>query len=328
VQGRHEFIAEGIVVHNSWKSGREAWDNASLGNRLGRPHSILTGTPRPLPWLKEIEAMPGTVVRTGSTYENIGNLAPQFIALILGRYEGTRLGAQELHARYLEDVEGALWRLMVIEATRFAHWSRDNPWGAVVEQATLDARLALGLGAWSPEKGERRPWTTWVGVDPPGETAECGIVAGTAPLRGKAGRDHAVVLDDMSVAGAPEVWGARVVECFRKWNADGIVVEANQGGDMCRATIHAVDSSVPVEKIRAKESKADRAEPISALYSRGWVHHYGHLAALENQMTTWVPEESKSPDRLDAMVHLVTKLLSPTNLKQASVGNPLTVQRR
>lgn len=312
----------------SWKTGSEAWDNAMMGNRLGRdPRSILTGTPRPLAWLRDIEAKSGTVVSTGSTYENITNLAETFIELVLGRYEGTRLGQQELHALYMDDVEGALWRMAVIEATRLLKWNPASPWSSLVTGITEASRAALGLGAFSLNKGDlSRSWETWVGVDPPGETAECGIVIGMAPKGGKAGRDHAVILDDMSTAGSPEVWGSRVVEAVRKHNAMGAIVESNQGGDMVRSTIHAVDPDVRVEKVRAAVSKSDRAEPVSVLYAKGWVHHWGHLAALESQMTTWVPEESKgkSPDRLDALVHLVTALLRPQSLKsgKASVHVP------
>ena len=306
----------------SWRHGEATWDNAMLGNRLGRPHSILSGTPRPLPWLRKIEERPGTRLSTGSTYENVGNLAKQFIALILERYEGTRLGAQELHARYLEDVEGALWRMAVLEATRFLKWDGTNPWASLTANITPESRTLLNLGPWVISPGERRRWVTWVGVDPPGETAECGIIVGTAPEQGKGGRDHAVILDDMSIAGPPEVWGPRVVEAIRKWDALGAVVETNQGGDMCRATIHNVDPSVKVVKVRAKDSKTDRAEPVSALYGRGWVHHYGHFAKLEEQQTTWVQAEDKSPDRLDGLVHLVTHLLTPINVGTATLHRP------
>lgn len=306
----------------SWKTGSEAWDNAMLSNRIGDPHAILTGTPRPLPWLQEIEAAAGTVVSTGSTYENIGNLAPKFIALIIARYENTRLGLQELHALYLEDVEGALWRMITIEASRFMVWSQAAPWASLDLAVTLDTRLALGLGQYVRDQKDRRPWEIWVGVDPPGETAECGIIVGTAPVNGRAGFDHAVILDDMTVDGPPEVWGARVVEAVHKYAANGVVVEANQGGDMTRATIHAVDPSVHVQKIRAKESKTDRAEPVAALYSKGWVHHHGVLSTLESQQTTWVQSEQKSPDRLDALVHLVNKLLRPINVGRNKVHSP------
>lgn len=297
----------------SWKYGKEAWDNAMLGLRVGLPHWLLTGTPRPLEWLRKLEDQQGVVVRTGSTYENMGNLAATFIEMVLAQYENTRLGIQELHAKYLDDVEGALWRLVTVELSRFAHFDTSRPWASLMELLTLEHRIQMGVGQFKPERGERRPWHTWVGVDPPGETAECGIIVGTAPIRAKAGRDHAVILADCTVSGPPEVWGKAVVEAVHAYGCDGVVVESNQGGDMTRSTIHAADPNVRVEKVRAVDSKSDRAEPVSMLYSKDWIHHDGVLARLENQMTTWVPSESpKSPDRLDALVHLVTHLLHPT----------------
>ena len=119
-----------------------------------------------------------------------------------------------------------------------------------------------------------------------------------------------------------------VVDAVKRYKAVGCVVETNQGGDMTRSTIHAADPNVHVEKIRAQVSKADRAEPVSMLYPKGWVHHLGSLAKLETQMTTWVPDESKSPDRLDAMVHLVTKLLDPQPVGRATVSSPARAARR
>ena len=314
----------------SWRYGKESWDNAQLGLRMPgtAPHSILTGTPRPLAWLKAIEAARGTVVRTGSTYENMGNLSDAFIDVLLDQYEGTRLGQQELHALYLEDVEGALWRQLVIDGGRIGAWDQDDPWGSLQRALTVDQRRQLGLGQYVPDPADRRPWEVWVAVDPPGETAECGIAVGTAPRNGRAGRDHAVILDDLSIAGPPEVWGPAVVDAVKRYKAVGCVVETNQGGDMTRSTIHAADPNVHVEKIRAQVSKADRAEPVSMLYPKGWVHHLGSLAKLETQMTTWVPDESKSPDRLDAMVHLVTKLLDPQPVGRATVSSPARAARR
>lgn len=305
----------------SWRHGESAWDMATLGNRIGRhPRAILTGTPRPLEWLRKLEAQQGTVVATGSTYENLGNLAPAFIRLILARYEGTRLGRQELHALYLEDVEGALWTMATIEATRLAKFTPEDPWVSLnVEVART--RTALGLGL-QPVTGDRRRWRTLIGVDPPGETAECGIITATAPEHGRASHDHAVVLDDTSVEGPPETWGAQVVATFHRHNAEAVIVEANQGGDMVRSTIHNVDPNVPVRKIRAKQSKYDRAEPVSVLYARGWVHHAGFFGPLETQLTTWVQAESKSPDRLDALVHVITELLTPVPPAHGRIGRP------
>lgn len=306
----------------SYKTGATAWDNAMLGLRLGSdPRGIITMTPRALDWLKALEARASTVVTRGSTYDNIANLAETFIELVLERYEGTRLGAQELHAEYLEDVEGALWRLAVIEATRIGAWDRADPWGSIRREINA-ARLRLALPMVTIP-ADRRPWHVRIGVDPPGETAECGIVVAAAPHNARAGRDHGVVLADMSVAGPPEVWGARVAEAFHLWDAECCVVEANQGGDMCRSTIHAADSNVVVRKIRAKASKLDRAEPVSVQYAKGWWHHVGHLPMLENQLTTWVPTEGKSPDRLDAMVHVCTDLIPPAAVGRGTISSPL-----
>lgn len=301
----------------AWKTGSAAWDNAMLGLRIGKdPRAMGTTTPRPLAWLKALEAQPTTAVTTSSTYENITNLAPQFISLILGRYEGTRLGAQELHALYLEDVEGALWTQATIDVTRLLNFDTADPWKSLAVEI-IRARTRLGLPAELVRR-DRRRWQIVVGVDPPGETAECGIVVVAAPERAKWGVDHAVVLDDMSIAGPPEVWGAQVVTAVRKWNATCAVVETNQGGPMTRSTIHAVDPTVVVRKVWSKDSKSDRAEPVSALHSKGRLHLVGYLPKLEDQLTTWVSTESKSPDRLDAMVHAVSYVIRPL-----VVGHPV-----
>lgn len=285
--------------------GEETLDNARFGLRLGSPKLIVTGTPKPRPWLRRLMDEPTTIVTTGSTYDNINNLAPEFIELVLGRYEGTRLGLQELHGQFLDDVEGALWTAEIIEAGRITVWSLDDPWRALRNWLWQSGNAA---SSWQPN----RDWRTIVAVDPPGETAECGIVVGMAPKRGAAGRDHCAIIADHSLPGRPERWGAACVAAYHQHGAEAIYVESNQGGDMVRSTIHAVDPDVPVRKIHAKESKQARAEPIAALYERGFVHHVGFLPQLEEQLSTWVPDESKSPDRLDAAVHCVRELLAST----------------
>jgi phage terminase large subunit-like protein len=134
------------------------------------------------------------------------------------------------------------------------------------------------------------------------------------------------VLEDASIAGRPEEWGARVAQTARRWNAERVVVEGNQGGDMVRATIHAVDPDLRVDKITAKVSKVARAEPVSALYERRMIHHAGFHPLLEAQMTTWVPTEAKSPDRMDALVHAISSLLQESPRVRATVMSP--TQRR
>lgn len=309
----------------SMRRGLEAWQNFEFGLRLGlHPWALVTGTPKPLAWLRELMADPATITTTGSTYENVGNLSDVFLRRVLGRYEGTRLGRQELHAEFLDDVEGALWTMPTIDATRVMRFNRDDPWHSLNVELSK-AREALGLGP-TPALLDRRQWRYLLAVDPPGETAECGIIVGCAPARGRAGSDHAVIVDDCTTAGPPEHWAAAVVAAAHRWNVERIVVEANQGGDMVRSSIHNVDPNLTVEKVRAKDSKYDRAEPVSVLYSRGWVHHQGFFPQLEEQLSTWVPTEAKSPDRLDALVHLVTALLQPVPLGRSTVSSP--VRRR
>jgi phage terminase large subunit-like protein len=147
----------------------------------------------------------------------------------------------------------------------------------------------------------------------------------TAPRNARARTDHGVVLDDMSLAGPPEVWAAQVVAAVHKYSAEGVVAESNQGGDMVRAVIHGVDPSVKVTKITARQSKYDRAEPVSTLYAQGFWHHAGYFAALESQQVTWVPADERSPDRIDALVHVATALIPPLPIPAA--GYASTVRR-
>ena len=277
-----------------------AIEHTSLGLRAGsNPHFVISTTPKPRKEIKDLVADPLTVLTKGTTAEAY-RLDPLVRQRLFERYAGTRLGRQELDAEILDDTEGALWNLTVIDAHRWSSWDREVPFA-----------------------DSRRPWRVAVGVDPPGETAECGIVVGAAPANGKAGQDHAVILDDLSLAGPPEVWGAQVVAAVRKWGAHAAYVEKNQGGDMVRSTIHNVDRSVRVEKLTATGTKYDRAEPISVLYPKGWIHHVGWFPELEDQMTTWVPSDEKSPDRVDALVHLLTALLAPMAPPLSTVGTPV-----
>jgi phage terminase large subunit-like protein len=286
----------------SISAGPDLLSNLMLGLRLGRaPWVMMTGTPKPVRWLRELSERDDTITTTGSTFDNASFLAPTFIDDVLGRYEGTRLGRQELHAEWLDDVEGALFTQQMLDASRLASFDLARPWDSV------------GLA------GDRRAWRVIVAVDPPGETAECGIVVACAPVQGQAGVDHCVILEDASIAGRPEEWGAQVASAARKWGAERVVVESNQGGDMTRATIQAVDPGLRVEKITAKVGKAARAEPVSALFERGHVHIAGFLPILEQQMISWVPGAEKSPDRLDAMVHAVATLLTEKPVVRATV---------
>jgi phage terminase large subunit-like protein len=255
----------------------EAWDMAMMGLRLGKkPQAVVTTTPRPTPIIKKLVKDVNSAITRGTTFDNLVNLAPTFRSTILAKYEGTRLGRQELYAEILEDVVGALWTRDILEA------------GRVTSTPAL-RRIVVGV---DPEitSGE--------------DAAETGIiVAGVARI---AGVDHYYVLDDMSIRETPRGWAQNAVAAYHKYRADRVIAEVNQGGEMVEYTIQTVDRGVPVKMVHASRSKQARAEPISALYEKGFVHHVGYFPYLEDQLCSWVPGE-KSPDRLDAMVWALSR---------------------
>jgi len=259
---------------------QECWDNLQMVLRGGEsPKCIISTTPRAIPLIKMLVKRSQTdsrvIVRRWSTYRNIANLAPGFVDNMLRQYEGTRLGRQELHAEILEDTEGALWNLALIDRLRVNYM----PHMSIIA----------------------------VGVDPPTSTGgECGIV-----VMGLSG-EEIYCLDDMSTSGLPEEWGRQVVTAYHKWQADMVVPEKNQGGDMVLSTIRTIDPTVPMSPVWASRGKRTRAEPISTYTEKGAVHHIGSFAELEDQLVTWVPDDTESPDRLDAYVHAATHLLEYT----------------
>lgn len=259
----------------AWRYLENTWSMAMFGLRLGKqPRIVVTTTPRPLPLFKSLIQDETTHVTTGSTYENIANLAPVFVDQIIKRYEGTRLGAQELDAKILEDAEGALWNRETLEKYRVTK---------------------------APELTK-----IFVAVDPKAESSadsEAGIV-----VVGLGVDKHGYLLDDNSINSTPEGWAKQAVSAYHRHKANAIVAEVNQGGDMVVTTIHSVEKSIPVNKVRATRGKYTRAEPVSSLYSQGKIHHVGMFGALEDQLCSWVPGE-KSPDRLDALVWGFTELM-------------------
>lgn len=312
---QHDFIWGDEPA--SWRYGEEAWDNAEFGLRLGRqPQAVLTGTPRPLKWLKDLMADDETVVTTGSSYRNLANLAESFIRRILKRYEGTRLGLQELHALVLEDIEGALWTRGMIDADRI-RWVETEE-GLVLPVPDLDVIV--------------------VGVDPSvsdgPDSSETGIIA--AGRRGSKDLGHAYVLGDYSLRGSPFEWAVAVVDAVERYDADYVVAEKNNGGELVRQNIHAVAPRLKVKLVSASRGKKTRAEPVATLYESHRVHHLGvidsavgHVGTtgrvqdeegLETQMTEWVPGETdESPDRVDALVWAVTELLGVPEKKKVKV---------
>lgn len=255
-----------------------AWNNLMLGLRLGEhPRVVVTTTPKPNALMRTLLARRTTVKTSGSTYDNLSNLAPSFRNEVLATYEGTRIGRQELMGELLEDVEGALWTITGLDSDRIA------------PDAVPDlSRVVVGV---DPSGG-----------DGPGNDEQGIVVAGL-------GVDAQLyVLDDRSCKLSPHGWASRAIAAFREYSADRIIAETNFGGQMVESTIRSVDRGVPVKVITASRGKVQRAEPIAALYEQHRVHHVGALAKLEDQMTTWTPADGTSPDRLDALVWALTEL--------------------
>lgn len=258
----------------------ETWSMLMFGLRLGvDPRVVVTTTPKPLPIIRELLADPTTAVTRGQTYDNRANLAPQFLNSIIRKYEGTRMGRQELLAEVLDDVPGALWTRAMIDAAQVDACGGDL------------MRVAIGVDP---------------AISAMDESDLTGIVAAGALDNG-----CAVVLGDYSCRASPQEWATRAVNAFWQHRADVIVAEANQGGDMVRATIQMVDPRVPVELVHASRGKLVRAEPIAALYEQGRVRHVrtAALAQLEDQMCSYSPGSMmKSPDRMDALVWALWRL--------------------
>ena len=277
-----QFDAAWCDELGKWRRADDAFDMLQFGLRLGpAPRQLITTTPRPIPLLKKILADPLTALSRATTADNAKNLGPTFLKRITARYGGTRLGRQELDGELLEDLRGALFPRARIEAARVAA-------GAVPALRRIV-----------------------VAVDPPASSREgadaCGIVA-----VGQGADDRLYVLADMSAARlSPLEWANRAISLYRRLEADRIVVEVNQGGEMVRAVLAEVDASVPVMDVRATRGKVLRAEPVAALYEQGRVKHAGAFRELEDEMAAFDSDglsEGRSPDRLDALVWAVTAL--------------------
>jgi len=262
-----------------WIALQEAYDNLIMGLRLGScPQLLCTCTPRPLEWLKKLKTQTSTVCTGGNMYQNIRNLAPQFIQEIKDKYEGTRLGRQEIYAEIIDDNEKALWKREWIDKAR------------VIKAPELRRIVVAVDPAVSANKN----------------SDETGI---TVQAKGIDGEFY--FLEDCTVKMAsPNEWAKVAVTAYHRHKADCIVCEGNQGGDMVTHTVRTVDKNVPVKKIHASRGKSVRAEPAAALCEQGRVHFVGNFAALEDQLCQWDSTVSSySPDRLDSHVHGINELI-------------------
>jgi len=271
----------------------DVWSNMLFGLRLGRsPKVLVTTTPSPRKWLKELLADDRTRLSRASTYDNLHNLAPTYAERIINRYEGTRLGRQELHAELLTDVEGALWTWDMIELAR-------------INEPPQDLQRIV------------------VGVDPAGTSRKGSDETGIIVAGVKDGVVY--ILDDMSGRYTPHGWATVVRNAYDDYSADAVVVETNYGGEMVENTLRTSGVTARVIKVSARRSKSLRAEPVVGLYEQGKVKHCGSYPELETQMTEWTQFDGNSPDRLDAMVYAVTHVSGRG--ARADVSSPLRLIR-
>jgi len=270
----------------AWNKDQDTWDMLQFCLRLGKhPRICVTTTPKPTKLVRTILKSPKVVITSGSTFDNSANLADTYLTAVKEQYEGTRLGKQELYAEVLEEAEGALWTTETLDACQIDR--KDLP------------HLNRIVVAIDPA------------VTANAESDMTGIVVAGIDINGKG-----YILGDYTDKLSPQGWAAKAIKLYHEYQADRIVAEVNQGGDMVKQTIHGEDPTVAYKAVRASRGKYARAEPISALYERKLVHHVrnpsdgANLEELEVQMRTWEPLGSiGSPDRLDAMVWALTDLM-------------------
>ncbi len=266
----------------SWREP-DAWDQALLGLRLGRkPQAVIATTPRPTKIIKSLVNDPRTHVTKGSTFDNAANLSDAFIHQIVRKFEGTRQGRQELLAEILDDTPGALWNRAGLEASR----------------------LPASAAEWDFKR-------IVVAIDPAvsahEDSDETGII-----VAGIDYRDHVCVLEDLSGRHAPHRWAETAIAAFKRWQADRIVAEVNNGGSLVEATLRAVDATIPYRAVHASRGKFVRGEPVSALWENGRAHLVGSFSELEDQMCGFAPNMLGSSgslwDRVDALIWAATEL--------------------
>jgi phage terminase large subunit-like protein len=267
----------------------DAFDQLAMGLRKGaNPRAVFTTTPKPIPLLKELIAAsqlaakpldkPYVYLTKGTTYENRSNLAAQFFDTVIKKYEGTRIGRQELEAEVLDDAPGALWKRDLIEDTR-------------VHKFPELVRVAVAIDP---------------SVSSDSASAETGIVAAGLGTDG-----HGYVLADGSIEQpTPEQWAKAAIALYNAHDADRIIGEVNNGGDLVESNVRSVDKRIPFKQVRASRGKQVRAEPIASFYEQKRVHHVGMFGALEDQMCQWEPGVTTwSPNRIDALVWVLTYLM-------------------
>ena len=292
---------------------QNTWDMAMFGLRLplrdGKPNqAVITTTPKPLPLVRDLLKRETTHVTRGSTFDNAANLSEATLVELRRQYEGTRLGRQELHGEVLEDLEGALWNLMMIENGRLK--DLDELDLDIFDKICVAVDPAVTDTADSDETG-----IVVTGIT---RMCPCGRATDEQP--------HAIVLEDGSMKGHVKDWSDQVIRLTEKYAAEEIVAEVNNGGDMVEAVLQSASArrslsqGVRYRSVRASRAKRTRAEPAGMLYEKARVHHWGYFGRLEDQMCGWTGQPNeKSPDRVDALVWGLTHLMLPTPKKRGGL---------
>lgn len=278
----------------SYEKFEDTWSNINLANRLGKdPKVFISTTPRPLQFIRRLVKEPTTKVMKASTFDNAANLAKSAIENFQSRYEGTRLGLQELYGEILDDVDGSLVTSSMI-------------------MRPSEGAIAHPL---CPEIMPGNFKRVVVAVDPSGShkktigNDECGIVVAA---RFHEPGNQAVILEDLSGQLSPQEWAQRAIDAYYEWQADAIVIETNFGGEMAVNTIETLDANVRIEKVNASRGKNIRFEPVANLYSQHRIWHYKEMPILEQQLYLFTYDSyqgEKSPDRADALVWALTQLM-------------------
>lgn len=257
----------------------ETWDQLMLSLRLGdAPRAIVTTTPKPLQIINDLINDPDVHVTRGTTFDNAANLPAAFLKSVKKRFEGTRLGSQELYGEVLSQTEGALWTHTQLETAR-------------IQEIPPLTRIVIAIDP---------------AVTSHSASDETGII-----VAGLGQDQRGYILEDLSGRVSPTEWARRAVAAYWRHKADRVVAEVNKGGDLVERVVRSMDANVSYKAVRATRGKYTRAEPVAALYEQGRIVHASQgLETLERQMCSYVPgQSSKSPDRLDALVWAMTELM-------------------
>lgn len=276
----------GSQYHRAWCDELASWrypdayDQLMFGLRLGKnPKVIITTTPRPTTLIRKLYERKNrdVLVTQGNTFENENNLAQTALTQFKDLYEGTRLGRQELYAEILEDVEGALWSHFQLEKIRI---KKEN-----IPELT---RIVVAIDP---------------AVTSNANSDETGII-----VAGRGENDKYFILSDKSGRFSPDGWARTAIEEYYRFNANMIVAETNNGGDLVERVLRSIERNIPYKSVTATRGKMLRAEPVSALYEQEKVFHADIFTQLEDQMCSFTGDSKKSPDRLDALVWAITEL--------------------